>query len=88
MRGSVATLHSQAYLRVREELVAMRTRAGLTQRALADRLGCPHTWVGKSELGERRIDVLELIAWCRACGADATLFVARLQTETPTRDQS
>ena len=81
MRGSVATLHSPDYSRVRAELIGMRTRAGLTQRDLAAKLRQPHQWVGRSELGERRLDVLETMAWCHACGEDAGAFVARLQTE-------
>ncbi len=81
MRGSVASLHSPDYAAVRAELVAMRQRAGLTQRDLAARLGLRHTWVGKSEQGERRVDLLELFAWCRACGEDAVALVARLDRE-------
>ena len=81
MRGSVATLHSSDYTRVREELVAMRVRAGLTQRALAAKLRMPHQWVGRSELGERRLDVLETMAWCRACEEDAAAFINRLRSQ-------
>ena len=81
MRGTVATLHSPDYTRVRAELVSMRKRAALTQRDLAEKLRQPHQWVGRSELGERRLDVLETIAWCHACGEDAAAFVNRLQAE-------
>ena len=81
MRGSVATLHSSDYSRVRAELIAMRTGAGLTQRDLATKLRQTYQWVGRSELGERRLDVLEMMAWCHACGKDAAAFVAWLQTE-------
>lgn len=81
MRGSVASLHSPDYATVRAELVAMRQRAGLTQRDLAARLGLRHTWVGKSEQGERRVDLLELFAWCRACGEDTAALVAKLDKQ-------
>ena len=81
MRGSVATLHSSDYTRVREELVAMRVRAGLTQRTLAAKLRMPHQWVGRSELGERRLDVLETMAWCHACEEDAAAFINRLRSQ-------
>ena len=81
MRGSVATLHSPDYLRVRTELIAMRTRAGFTQRELAAKLRQPHQWVGRSELGERRLDVLETMAWCHACGENAIEFISLLQKE-------
>lgn len=81
MRGSVATLHSPDYSLVRAELIAMRVSAGLTQRGLATKLRLPHQWVGRSELGERRLDMLETMAWCHACGEDAAAFVARLQKQ-------
>ena len=81
MRGSVATLHSPDYSRVRAELISMRKRAGLTQRDLAAKLRQPHQWVGRSELGERRLDVLETMAWCHACDEDAATFITRLQKE-------
>ncbi len=81
MRGSVASLHSPNYAPIRAELVAMRQRAGLTQRDLAARLGLRHTWIGKSEQGERRVDLLELFAWCRACGEDVVGLVERLDKQ-------
>ena len=59
----------------------MRVRAGLTQRALAARLRMPHQWVGRSELGERRLDVLETMAWCQACEEDAAAFINRLRSQ-------
>ena len=35
-------------------------------RALAERLERPHSFVQKIEQGERRLDVIEYIAYCRA----------------------
>ncbi len=79
MRGVVHTLHSERYRSFLAQLVAMRRRAGLTQRQLAARLGQRQAYVGKSELAERRLDILELADWCRACGEDLASFVARLE---------
>ena len=45
-----------------------RLSAGLTQRALGDRLKKPHTFVHKTETGDRRIDPLEFAMWCVECG--------------------
>lgn len=47
-------------------LVEARQNAGLSQRALADALGKPPSWVAKVELGERRLDILEFVAIARA----------------------
>lgn len=80
MRGSVATLHSMDYQHLLAEVVALRHRAGLTQRELAKRLGKTPSYVAKSEVGERRLDVLELLAICQACGEDLAGFAVRLQT--------
>lgn len=39
-------------------------------RALAAKLKKPHSFVYKVEHGERRIDPVEFVAWCRACNVD------------------
>ena len=80
MRGVVHTLHSDRYARFLEEIVAMRKRAGLTQRQLAAKLCQRQAYVGKSEVAERRLDILELLDWCRACGEDPVELVRRLVT--------
>ena len=78
MRGSVATLHSEEYRRFLTAVRSMRADAGLSQAALAERLGKPPSYVAKSELGERRLDVLELLAWCKVCSTDPQTFLAGL----------
>jgi transcriptional regulator with XRE-family HTH domain len=40
-------------------LIALRNEAGLSQAELAKRLGKPPSFVGKYELGERRLDIIE-----------------------------
>ncbi len=49
-----------------------RADAGLTIRALGTKLGKPYSFVTKVEHGERRIDPVEFVAWCRACGVEAS----------------
>ena len=39
-------------------------------RELAERLDVIHSWIGKVELGERRLDVIEYIQYCKALGVD------------------
>ena len=67
MKKSVFTAE---YAVLRAELVKMRTQAGLTQRALAHKLGVSHSWVAKVEMGERRLDVIELLRVLCACKAE------------------
>ena len=53
-----------------ESLIAARLRRDLTQTELADRLGVAQTYVSKYEVGERRLDVIELILVCDQLGVD------------------
>jgi transcriptional regulator with XRE-family HTH domain len=54
----------------REWLINKRKEAGLTQRQLAERLEVVHSLIGKVEKGERRLDVIEFITYCKALNAD------------------
>ena len=72
------TIESAAHERLCEQLRALRTRAGLTQSALAERLGVRQTVVSEYERGQRRIDVLELRAIAVALGRPAAAVVAQL----------
>ena len=56
----------------------IRTDAGLRQVDLAERRGQPQPFVSKYESGERRLDILELRAVCRAVGITPQDFFNRL----------
>lgn len=60
-------------------LKEVRSEAGLTQAAMAKKLGQPQSFVSKYESGERRLDVLELRQVCRACGITLAQFIHRLE---------
>ena len=64
------TIHSKAYKIVRVWLVAMRHERRITQRDLAVLLDVPHSWVGKIETGERRLDLIEYIRICKVLAVD------------------
>jgi transcriptional regulator with XRE-family HTH domain len=59
-------------------MIEARKKAGLTQQELADRLSKPQSFVAKYEGGERRIDVVEFVAICRAISADSVEIVRKL----------
>jgi transcriptional regulator with XRE-family HTH domain len=59
---------SPAYRTAIEELISARTAAGMTQRQLAEKLGKPPSFVGKIESRERRVDLIEFVAFTRALG--------------------
>lgn len=73
--------HTLGYRRLCALLRKWRTDSSLTQRALAIRLRKPYSYVHKTEVGDRRIDPLEFIAWCRACGLVPAESVSELERE-------
>jgi hypothetical protein len=70
--GWVPTKRNQAliYRKVPAFLRQLREKAGLTQRELAESIGEIQSWVHRSEIGSRRVDVAEFIMWCRGCGVE------------------
>jgi len=65
--------------RFRELLRQARVDAGLTQVELAEKLGKPQSYVSKAELGERKLDFLETLDFCAACGKDVAKLARELK---------
>ena len=57
----------------------IRREANLSQAEVAQRLGLPQSFVSKYELGERRLDVLEIHQICKAVGISLEDFVRKLE---------
>lgn len=70
--------HAATYHPLTVLLRRLREEAGWTQRELGKRLGKPQSWIHNCEVANRRVDVTEFIAWCRACGVDPTYGFLRL----------
>ena len=51
-------------------LVQLRRDAGVTQAAVAEALGTDQSQVSKLERGERRLDVIDYVRYCRAIGTN------------------
>ncbi len=64
--------------RLREVLIDARSAAGLTQKALAAKLGRPQSFVSNYERGAGRVDVADLILIAEALGLDPTELLKRL----------
>jgi transcriptional regulator with XRE-family HTH domain len=60
----------------RRLLTDARRQAGLTQEALAGRLGRPQSFVSKCERGERRLDVIEFLDVAHALNIDPAGLIA------------
>lgn len=61
-------------------LKKIRVEAGLRQTDLAKKLRVPQSMISKYEVGERRIDLLELRDICAALGISLAEFVEQLET--------
>ena len=77
--GSSTSLHSQRYRAFLTRLRQARAEAGLTQVELARAVGRSQTWVSKSELGERRVDVVELAQLAEILGKPLEWFCPRVE---------
>lgn len=77
------TQHSSEYKALIQRLVEARKEAGLSQAALAERLGKPASFVAKVELSERRLDVIEFCVWCQALSADPTTLISAMLKDLP-----
>ena len=75
------SIYSPEYRRVLAKLIELRTRAGLTQRDLATKLGREHSFVWRIETGQRRLDVVEFYWVCQALGCDAAVVYKALSKE-------
>jgi transcriptional regulator with XRE-family HTH domain len=71
--------HTVGYRKLCGLLKKWRTDSGQTQRGLAKRLRKPPSYVHKTEIGDRRMDPLEFIAWCRACNVEPPKSIAMLE---------
>jgi transcriptional regulator with XRE-family HTH domain len=75
--GSSKALQTRRYRAFLERLRRAREEAGLTQAQVAAKLGRPQTWVSKCELGERRVDFVELEDLAAAFGKPLAFFRTR-----------
>ena len=80
------TLRSKERRVLRKLLKEARRQAGLRQVDLAARMGVPQSLISKIEVGERRVDLLELRAICEALGLSLGEFVDRLEKRLETAD--
>lgn len=80
LAGSV---HTEAYQAVLKAIVTARRGAGLSQAQLADAIGKPPSFVGKYELGERRLDIVELLVILTSLNLDFQTFWQSVDVDLP-----
>ena len=79
MKNIRLSVHSKEHAKLRQLLIRRRLDLGLSQRALAERMDVVHSFVGKVETGDRRMDIFEFIEYCRALDWDASEVVRGFQ---------
>jgi transcriptional regulator with XRE-family HTH domain len=62
-----SSIHHRRYEVLRKHLRYLRRSVGLTQAELGIRLKVDQSYVSKVERGERYMDILFYLDWCRAC---------------------
>lgn len=67
--------HTSGYKKLTAALRTARETAGLTQAEVAEKMGVYASFVSKVESGERRIDVVELIQFCKVYGLELVAFL-------------
>ena len=72
MQKSIST---SAYQKLVDWLRESRESKGLSMRDLGDRIGEPHSFIQKVESMERRIDVYELVQYCKALDQDPYIAI-------------
>ncbi|MBS9780107.1 MAG: helix-turn-helix transcriptional regulator [Moraxellaceae bacterium] len=75
------SIYSHEHTFLRELFIARRKELGLSQRALAERLGVIYSLVGKIETGERRLDIFEFITYCESLELSANEVLSQLLKE-------
>jgi transcriptional regulator with XRE-family HTH domain len=73
------TLGSARHKHLVKFLIAKRESAQMTQAELADKLGEYQSFVARLESGQRRIDVIELIALSAILGFDPAKAIKRIE---------
>lgn len=72
----LAKQHTQRYQRFLRALKQARIDAGLTQVEVAKKLNNHNSYISKSETGERRVDVVELVDFCKIYGISVSELLA------------
>jgi len=81
------TIHTDEYAALLVLLRETRRAAGLTQVELAKKIGLSQSFVSKAEVGERRLDVIQLRAICRVLGTTLPAFVTKLEERLTKRQR-
>ena len=77
--GMKEDLYNNRYKSFCKVLKKERKYHHLSQVILAKKLGIPQSFISKTEIGKRRLDIIELLEYCDAMGLTLTDFVFRME---------
>ena len=77
------SLRTKRHQALREILIEARDKTGLSQKQIAKRLNKHQSFVSKTEIGERRLDVIEFITLTEALDADPNEILQELRKVDP-----
>ena len=60
-------------------LRSLRIQAKLSQQDMGDLLGRTQTFVSDAEIGRRRLDILQIYEWCKACRTTLSAYTQMLE---------
>lgn len=72
MKGSI---YSNDYIYLTNQLKKARKEAKLTQREVAEHLGHSQSYVSKAEIGQLKLDILELRAFANLYKKNLDFFI-------------
>jgi len=81
VRAIFKSVFTREYEVLRSHLRQARKKVGLSQTELARRLDQTQLFVSRSELGDRKVDVIELRAICKVMGLPFVQFISDLDAE-------
>ena len=73
--GMSKSIFTKDYKEIINRLKQARVDAGLSQQAVADKLGKPQSYVSKIESGERRLDVAEVKKFAEIYKKEVSYFI-------------
>ncbi len=76
------TIYSKSSRVLTEYLRNSRRSAGLTIRQLAAKMDVHHSIIGKIETGERRLDIIEFIEYCKILEIDPHQVIEKIISNT------
>lgn len=81
------TIHAKEYHIVISLLRELREQKQLTQKGLADKIGSDQTFISKIEIGERRVDIIELKYICDALEIELVEFVRQVEIKIKNKNK-